>query len=242
MRSGSRSTTPTASASAPRPPASPPAGTISCSTSCCATTRPWWMPATPRTSPSAPGSTSRPTCRRKASCRPFTGWTPSCSATPRGLRDKPVRIHISGLNEWREFESFPPGPPTARSGTSTPARCCRCARSGPPPPDIYHYDPRRPDAGRRRRHVRLQRRRPGRQCPLETARRRADLYLRAAVQSGDGHGQRAGDALRPLQPHQYRFLRPTVRCRRERASRPTSATASSARPRRTRPCPTTSGS
>jgi putative CocE/NonD family hydrolase len=28
-----------------------------------------------------------------------------------GLRDKPVRIHISGLDQWREFDTYPPAPP-----------------------------------------------------------------------------------------------------------------------------------
>lgn len=29
-----------------------------------------------------------------------------------GLRKNPVRIHISGVNEWHEFDHYPPGPPS----------------------------------------------------------------------------------------------------------------------------------
>jgi uncharacterized protein len=32
-----------------------------------------------------------------------------------GLRTRPVRLHISGRDEWHEFESYPPGPPMPRT-------------------------------------------------------------------------------------------------------------------------------
>ena len=32
-----------------------------------------------------------------------------------GLRSRPVRIHISGCNEWHEFDRYPPGPATPRT-------------------------------------------------------------------------------------------------------------------------------
>ncbi|WP_240230203.1 CocE/NonD family hydrolase [Devosia lacusdianchii] len=34
-----------------------------------------------------------------------------------GLREKPVRIHISGLDGWREFDHYPPGPPIMQTWT-----------------------------------------------------------------------------------------------------------------------------
>jgi putative CocE/NonD family hydrolase len=62
-----------------------------------------------------------------------------------GLRDKPVRIHLGGRDTWLEFDSFPPGPPTASVWHLQPNR--RLAQ-GPPeadnPPDAYRYDPAKP--------------------------------------------------------------------------------------------------
>ena len=61
-----------------------------------------------------------------------------------GLREKPVRIHISGLGEWREFDSYPPGPPAALRWTIGPGR--RLATAGEPGTgrDSYRYDPADP--------------------------------------------------------------------------------------------------
>ena len=61
-----------------------------------------------------------------------------------GLRAKPVRIHISGLEEWRDFEHYPPGPPTLRNFHIGPD-----FRLLPGPPagdgsDRYRYDPADP--------------------------------------------------------------------------------------------------
>ena len=39
-------------------------------------------------------------------------WMRACLLGDRtGLRTRPVRLHISGRDEWHEFETYPPGPP-----------------------------------------------------------------------------------------------------------------------------------
>ena len=60
-----------------------------------------------------------------------------------GLRDKPVRIHISGLGEWREFDAYPPGPATPQNwhigAGGTLSRETAAASA-----DRYRYDPADP--------------------------------------------------------------------------------------------------
>ena len=61
-----------------------------------------------------------------------------------GLRAKPVRIHISGLEEWREFEHYPPGPPDREQwflGTDAALTPTAPTSSGV---DRYRYDPADP--------------------------------------------------------------------------------------------------
>lgn len=61
-----------------------------------------------------------------------------------GLRQRPVRLHISGRDAWHEFDAYPPGPATPQTwhigpkgslGTSPPHR---------PDSDQYRYDPTDP--------------------------------------------------------------------------------------------------
>ena len=61
-----------------------------------------------------------------------------------GLRDKPVRIHVSGSNQWHEWDAFPPGPAEDQvwhlHGGGALSR-------QPPPaaaPARYRYDPADP--------------------------------------------------------------------------------------------------
>ena len=63
---------------------------------------------------------------------------------PSGLREKPVRIHISGLNEWRDYDRYPPGPPAMQSWHIQPGGAL--AQAAPPAaePDRYRYDPADP--------------------------------------------------------------------------------------------------
>ena len=61
-----------------------------------------------------------------------------------GLRDKPVRIHISGIDEWQEFKAYPPGVADTQiwhvhpEGVLSPRPVKNSA------PDAYCYDPSRP--------------------------------------------------------------------------------------------------
>lgn len=61
-----------------------------------------------------------------------------------GLRDKPVRIHISGLNEWREYDRYPPGPAVMEDWHIQPGGGLAQAKSAKPIADRYRYDPADP--------------------------------------------------------------------------------------------------
>jgi putative CocE/NonD family hydrolase len=60
-----------------------------------------------------------------------------------GLRQKPVRLHISGRNSWHEFDAYPPGPPALRTlHLSADRKLARVpAKKGA---DTYRYDPNDP--------------------------------------------------------------------------------------------------
>jgi putative CocE/NonD family hydrolase len=61
-----------------------------------------------------------------------------------GLREAPVRLHISGLNEWHEFETYPPGPPATHIWHIHPDKVLSQRPVKASPPDTYHYDPKQP--------------------------------------------------------------------------------------------------
>jgi putative CocE/NonD family hydrolase len=61
-----------------------------------------------------------------------------------GLRDKPVRIHISGLNEWREYDRYPPGPPDMQSWFIGSGGGLSRSEPASPASDRYRYDPANP--------------------------------------------------------------------------------------------------
>ena len=60
------------------------------------------------------------------------------------LRDKPVRIHIGGLGEWRDFDQYPPGPPTPRTMFIGPDNALSGSVPALPGSDSYRYDPADP--------------------------------------------------------------------------------------------------
>lgn len=61
-----------------------------------------------------------------------------------GLREKPVRIHISGLEEWREFDAYPPGIADTQIWHIHPAGVLSPRPVKNSAPDTYRYDPSRP--------------------------------------------------------------------------------------------------
>jgi hypothetical protein len=61
-----------------------------------------------------------------------------------GLRDKPVRIHITGLNEWREYDHYPPAPPVLQTWHLQPDGGLASQPSPAADPDRYRYDPADP--------------------------------------------------------------------------------------------------
>ena len=56
----------------------------------------------------------------------------------------PVRLWISGLEAWRDFEAFPPGPPEIDVWLLQPDRQLSRRAAASSPPDRYIYDPRKP--------------------------------------------------------------------------------------------------
>ncbi|MDB5538171.1 MAG: CocE/NonD family hydrolase, partial [Devosia sp.] len=60
------------------------------------------------------------------------------------LREKPVRIHISGVDEWRDYDAFPPGPETPQTWHLHSGGLLAPSPPSPGGPDRYVYDPADP--------------------------------------------------------------------------------------------------
>lgn len=61
-----------------------------------------------------------------------------------GLRDKPVHLFISGSEEWRDFDSYPPPPNDVQIWHLHPDEILSQRPVKASPPDGYTYDPRHP--------------------------------------------------------------------------------------------------
>ncbi len=61
-----------------------------------------------------------------------------------GLRDKPVRIHISGLDEWRDYDAYPPGPASEMVWHIAPDGALSTIVPAANGSDHYRYDPSDP--------------------------------------------------------------------------------------------------
>lgn len=60
------------------------------------------------------------------------------------MRDKPVRLHISGLGEWRDFERYPPGEPDLQIWHLHHDRVLSPRPVKAALPNVYRYDPNQP--------------------------------------------------------------------------------------------------
>lgn len=82
---------------------------------------------------------------QKASVRETLTWMRAHLLGDAGaLRDKPVRLHISGLDEWREFDAYPPGVPDLQIWHLHPGNVLSTRPVKEALPDVYRYDPRQP--------------------------------------------------------------------------------------------------
>lgn len=63
---------------------------------------------------------------------------------PSGLRDSPVRIHVGGRNQWREFDAFPPGIADTQIWHLHPDKVLSQRPVRASPPDRYTYNPKKP--------------------------------------------------------------------------------------------------
>jgi uncharacterized protein len=60
------------------------------------------------------------------------------------LPEKPVRLHISGLDQWRDYDQFPPGPVDSQIWHLHPDKVLSLRPVRASPPDRYRYDPADP--------------------------------------------------------------------------------------------------
>jgi putative CocE/NonD family hydrolase len=60
------------------------------------------------------------------------------------LRDKPVRLHISGINQWQEFDAYPPGLPDMQIWHLHPGKVLSLRPTTSSEPDRYTYNPKKP--------------------------------------------------------------------------------------------------
>jgi putative CocE/NonD family hydrolase len=82
---------------------------------------------------------------QKVSLRETLIWMDArLNGDARRLRQKPVRIHISGIDEWREYDAFPPGEPETRIWHLHPEGVLSQRPVRDAPPDRYRYDPADP--------------------------------------------------------------------------------------------------
>ena len=61
-----------------------------------------------------------------------------------GLREKPVRIYITGLNEWRDLDQYPPAPPVMQNWHIQPGNGLARHTPAAAAPNRYRYDPADP--------------------------------------------------------------------------------------------------
>jgi putative CocE/NonD family hydrolase len=60
------------------------------------------------------------------------------------LRENPVRIYVTGLNAWCDFDAYPPGEPDIQIWHLHPDKVLSQRPVATATPDVYRYDPRRP--------------------------------------------------------------------------------------------------
>jgi uncharacterized protein len=60
------------------------------------------------------------------------------------LRASPVRLYVTGLDAWYEFETYPPGAPDSQIWHVHPGKVLSRRPVKASPPDTYRYDPRQP--------------------------------------------------------------------------------------------------
>ena len=68
----------------------------------------------------------------------------SCATIPKACASTPVRIHIGGLDEWREFDAYPPGIADTQIWHLHPDKVLSQRPVRASPPDRYTYDPKKP--------------------------------------------------------------------------------------------------
>ena len=60
------------------------------------------------------------------------------------LREAPVRLYVTGLDAWCDFDAYPPGQPDIQIWHLHPAKVLSLRPVGATPPDTYRYDPKNP--------------------------------------------------------------------------------------------------
>jgi uncharacterized protein len=63
---------------------------------------------------------------------------------PSGLRQKPVRLFVTGTEQWHEFDAYPPSPPDIELWHLHEDRALSARPASSTPPDSFLYDPHDP--------------------------------------------------------------------------------------------------
>lgn len=82
---------------------------------------------------------------QKESVRQTLSWMDEkLLGEPSDVRSRPVRLHVSGVAEWYEFEAYPPGAPDVQIWHVHPDGVLSQRPVRASPSDTYRYDPRDP--------------------------------------------------------------------------------------------------
>lgn len=74
----------------------------------------------------------------------LTWMTAHLLGDARGLRESPVRLFVTGLDAWCDFDAYPPGEPDIQIWHLHPQKVLSQRPVATSPPDTYRYDPANP--------------------------------------------------------------------------------------------------
>ena len=111
-----------------------------------------------------------------------------------------MQLHIGGLDDWRDFDAYPPGAPDTQIWHLHPDNVLSQRPVKASEPDRYRYDPNKPTPSVGGAMFAFTGAGPVDQAPLEAPERCSGLHLRAAVRRRHHHRQCPRHDLRPRQP------------------------------------------
>jgi uncharacterized protein len=85
-----------------------------------------------------------PELQRESFSETLTWFNAHLRGDPGGLRESPVRIFVTGLNVWCDFDTYPPGIPDTQIWHLHPGKVLSQRPVHASPADTYRYDPAAP--------------------------------------------------------------------------------------------------